>query len=378
MVKFIHTADWQLGMTRHFLAPAAQALYSEARLDSLVEIGRLAREEGCAFVVVSGDVFESNHVHRDVVVRALEALRSFDVPVYLLPGNHDPINAGSVYRSAMFTRNCPEHVVVLESGGAVRAEGTEVDVIGAPWETKQPLEDLVARACSSLEPDERRMRVVVGHGAVDRTSPDPNSPSLIRLQPLESSIRSGCIHYVALGDRHSVTDVGSTGRIWYSGTPVVTDFDEVEPNHVLVVDMDREKIAVERRRIGNWAFVRRSLDVNSLRDVDAAREWLDGVADKRRTVVKLSFVGTLSLADKAALDSTLAHFDDLFAALDYWERHMDLCITPDEGDLSDLGLSGFAAATMQELTRLAVSGGQQTGTAQDALGLLFRLSGAQR
>ena len=98
MARFIHTGDWQLGMTRHFLSSEAQARYSEARLEAVKAIAKLARDEECSFVVVSGDVFESNHLARSVVVRALDAMAGFDMPLYLLPGNHDPIDATSVYR----------------------------------------------------------------------------------------------------------------------------------------------------------------------------------------------------------------------------------------------------------------------------------------
>ena len=33
-MRFLHTADWQLGMTRHFLAGDAQPRYSAARRDA--------------------------------------------------------------------------------------------------------------------------------------------------------------------------------------------------------------------------------------------------------------------------------------------------------------------------------------------------------
>mgnify|MGYP003513362825 CR=1 FL=1 len=42
MVRFIHTADLQLGMTRRFLDADAQARYAQARIDALVSIGALA------------------------------------------------------------------------------------------------------------------------------------------------------------------------------------------------------------------------------------------------------------------------------------------------------------------------------------------------
>ena len=60
MVKFLHTADWQLGMARHYLSHDAQARFSAARLDVVEQMARLATNEQCEFVVVCGDVFESN------------------------------------------------------------------------------------------------------------------------------------------------------------------------------------------------------------------------------------------------------------------------------------------------------------------------------
>src|SRR5680860_1117936 len=150
MVRFLHTGDWQLGMTRHFLSGDAQARYSEARLDAVRHIAELARVEDCSFVVVSGDVFESNHLDRQVVVRSLDAMATFDIPLYLLPGNHDPVNAGSVYRSATFRDHCPEQVVLLDSPGIVAVPGVNVELVAAPLNSKQPLEDLVAKACTGL------------------------------------------------------------------------------------------------------------------------------------------------------------------------------------------------------------------------------------
>ena len=74
MVRFVHTADWQLGMTRHFLDADAQARFSEARIEAVRKIGKLAADNDCPFVVVSGDVFDTNHVERQVIVRALEEI----------------------------------------------------------------------------------------------------------------------------------------------------------------------------------------------------------------------------------------------------------------------------------------------------------------
>jgi DNA repair exonuclease SbcCD nuclease subunit len=374
-VRFLHTADWQLGMTRHFLSSEAQARYSEARLEAVRSIARLASQEHCAFVVVSGDVFESNHLDRQVVVRALDAMSAFGVPVYLLPGNHDPLGAASVYRSAVFAEHRPEHVCVLDSFIPVEVPGVDAEVVGAPWDSKQPLDDLAARACAALEPTVRP-RVLVAHGALDTLSPNSHNPALIRTVGLEAALAAGLVHYVALGDRHSPTAVGDTGRIWYSGTPLVTDYSEVDTNRALVVDLAPEPPSIEPRSLGAWSFQRRRFDVNNAEEVDVVNQWLEGIPSKRDAVVKLSFVGTLSLADKVRLDEVLEHFEDLFAALETWERHTDLVVLPDEADLHDLGLGGFAAEAMAELAGAAQAEDEGAQVARDALGLLYRLAGS--
>ena len=376
MVKFIHTADWQLGMTRHFLADADQARFDAARIDAARQIGALAEAEGCAFVVVCGDVFESNQVGRPVVVRALDAMAAAPgVTFYLLPGNHDPLDASSVYRSPTFVENRPDNVVVLEDSDPVEVS-PGVELVPAPWPTKRPLTDLVASACEALQ-DDGTVRVVAGHGALDSLSPNRDDPALIGLKELESRLGSGLIHYVALGDRHSSTDASASGRIWYAGAPEPTDYDETDPGNVLVVELDASGIQVESRRVGSWRFVREEWDLTGDADIDALGEWLSGLGGKERAILKLSLVGQVSLAQKARLDDLLDHHSDLLGALEVWERRSDLAVLPDDADIDDLGLSGFGQEALGDLRALAESG-EQAVVARDALALLYRLARAGR
>ena len=372
-MKFIHTADWQLGMTRHFLSGEAQPRFSGARLDAVRRIGELAVEEGCEFVVVCGDVFESNQIDRQVLVRTLDVMASTpQVTFYLLPGNHDPLDAASIYRSGRFREHKPENVVVLENSQPVPvADG--IELVAAPWTSKRPLCDLVDQACALGEPTQA-LRIVAGHGALDTRSPDADNPALIALARLEERIEAGEIHYVALGDRHSTTNEGTSGRVWYSGAPEPTRYDEIDPGNVLVVELDRGPVRVESRRVGTWVFRSSERDLTSDADIDALQEWLASLEDKERTIVKLSLVGQVSIAQKARLDRLLADFADLLAALQRWERRSDLVVVPDESDIESLGLSGFAHDALSDLQVLAQSADESAAvTASDALALLHRL-----
>jgi len=378
-MRFVHTADWQLGMTRHFLAGEAQPRYSAARRDVVAGLGALAADPGAEFVVVAGDVFEHNQLAPRVVSQALEAIRVIGIPVYLLPGNHDPLDASSVYTSALFTAERPDNVIVLDRAG-VHEVRPGLQIVAAPWRSKAPGTDLAAEVLEGL-PADGVTRVLVAHGGVDILDPDPGKPSLIRMAVLEAALARGAVHYVALGDKHSRTDVGCSGRVWYSGTPEVTNFDDVEsdPGHVLIVDIDdadpRRPVSVDARHIGRWRFVTLPRQVDSGRDVADLDMNLDLMTDKDRTVVRLALTGSLTVTDRAALDACLDKYSRLFAWLGLWDRHTQLAVVPADGEFADLGIGGFAAAAVEELVKAARSGDPDTAEdAQGALALLLRLA----
>ncbi|SKG19957.1 DNA repair exonuclease SbcD [Mycobacteroides abscessus subsp. massiliense] len=374
-VKFLHTADWQLGMTRHFLAGEAQPQYSAARREAIAALGEVAVARGCDFMVVCGDVFESNQLAPRVISQALEVMRGVGVEIYLLPGNHDPLDAASVYTSELFLAEKPANVHVLDTAG--RHQVTPgVELVAVPWRSKAPTHDLVAEQLDGLPADGTR-RIVVAHGGVDMLDPDPTKPALIALKAVEDAIHRGAVHYVALGDKHSRTQVGSSGRVWYSGSPEVTNYDDVEsdPGHALVVDLDKSgAIRVDAHDVGRWRFVTLRWSVDNARDIADLGLNLELFPDKERTVVRLALTGTLSVTDNAGLEECLDKYARLFASLRTWERHTDIAVVPADGEFSDLGVGGFAESAIAELKELAAAGGESSADAQGALSLLLRLT----
>jgi len=369
-VRFIHTADLQLGMTRRYLDTDAQARYAQARIDGLTAIGRMASVEGAEFVVLAGDVFETNRVRPRTVGRALQAMASIPVPVFLLPGNHDPLDAATVYRSPTFLRSVPPNVVVLDSPDPVIVRAG-VQVVGAPWMTKRPLVDLVAAACEPLVADPTWTRILVGHGAVDYQG-EFHDPSTIRLAAAEAAVTEGKVHYIALGDRHSTTQVGDTGRIWYAGAPEPTAHDETDAGNVLLVDLQDGTCTVTSRPIGTWRFVAETLELDATHGPDTLLERLDGLPAKDRSIVRLTLLGVLSLTQYTQLQQIIEEAREVFGSIEEWEPTSHLLVRPEDDDFADLGLSGFARNAVVRLRAEAASGGTDAETARDALSLLVR------
>ena len=358
-------------MTRAFLTSEASARFSQDRIDAIRSLGALAVEHDAAFIVVAGDVFESNQISRETLVRAADQIRRLPVPLFLLPGNHDPLDGSSILRSDEI-RAAGDHVHVLDSTEPVAVPGVDgVEVVGAPWTSKRPTSDLCAAMSESLDGAAGVLRVAVCHGQVDTLAPDPTLPELIRLEDAERGIRENRYQYLALGDRHSVTEIGNSGRIWYSGAPVATDFTEDAPNQALLVDLADGHCQVTPLAVGAWQFHSPHFHIASEDNVADFEHWLDTLADPARSVIKVSFEGSVNLATAALLEESMHNNAERFASLRRRERLTDLAVVPDALDEDSAALSGYAKTAWNELLDGARNGDD---IARDALMLFYRLS----
>ena len=371
MIRFLHTSDWQLGMTRRFLSEEAQARYTQARFDAIRTMGRIAKEKQCQCILVCGDSFESNQVDRKTVARAIEALKEVTVPVYLLPSNHDPLNAASVYRSSTFVEKKPAHVHIIENTTPIQV-GEGIELVGAPWLSKRPNGNPIVDLLNALPPAGGIKRICVGHGIIDIFTPDKESENVIAVSKLETAISEGKVHFIALGDRHSLTKVGSGDRIWYSGTPESTDFREDHSGFCQIVNMDGADVITEEVKIGQWSFIEELVDLNTEADVESLRKKLEDIPNRERSVVKLVLKGSLTLSLHGVLQNHILAAKDVLAGSVINED--DLLVIPKDTDFTDLGFSGFADATVKRLREKIDRGGTEGAVARDAFMLLLRLA----
>ncbi|PFG28947.1 exonuclease SbcD family protein [Corynebacterium renale] len=372
--KFLHTSDAQIGMTRSFLDPDAQARFDDARITAIHRIGEIAAEQGCEFIVMAGDTFEYNSVSARTRGRAVDALRSLPVPTYILPGNHDPLVAGSIVAGIVAEVGAPLHCVADSDPVEVKPG---VYVVGAPLLARHAADDLVARAVSDLAPSSD-IRIVLGHGQAVRFG-EEQTADYIDVAALEAPLRAGAFDYVALGDSHSTADVSESGAVWFSGAPETTDYmdpdarsGEIDSGNVLVVEVEKDgvrqaAVSVEKLPVGVWIFEALTRDINSESDVDSFLDELRAYENKERTVIKYALHGTVNVAEMHKLEAGLESLSPIFAALYPRQRLMQLHLEPGDEDLENLGLKGFAADALNEL----IEAGET-----DAVNLLFRLGSA--
>ena len=80
-------------------------------------------------------------------------------------------------------------------------------------------------------------------------------------------------------------------------------------------------------QVGRWRFVTLRRSVDSGRDIADLDINLDLMPDKDRTVVRLGLSGSLTVTDKAALDTCLDKYARLFAALSMWDKQSDIAVS---------------------------------------------------
>ncbi|WP_366526734.1 exonuclease SbcCD subunit D [Ferrimicrobium sp.] len=375
--RILHTSDLQLGMTRRFFDVQAQARYTDDQFGALRSLASIANQANCDAVVIAGDVFDAVQPRRSVVSRAVEALNEFQVPVFLLPGNHDPNSPEAIWTSWDLPSRLSSQVTVLRDSTVHSLANGQLEIVGAPWTSRRPDRDLVAETLAGLEPPPQgTVRLLVGHGGVDAINPDPTNQNLIRLDQVEDAIERGIIHYLALGDRHSSLEIGRTGRVWYSGAPLMTDFreDVDSTNCALLVDVDVAAIDIASVKVGQWCFLREEIEMSGMDLLDAIRARLTFQGDRSRTALRFVITGTLNVAEQAELDEMLDQANDTFASVRLSEDHCNIALIVDEADLAKLVIGGYGDAVVTELAGLA-TGTPPNEDAVLALRTLYRLVG---
>lgn len=340
MITFVHTADWQLGKPFSRVAdPEKRARLREERIAAIRRIGDVVRAHEAAFVVVAGDLFDSNSPANSTIADACDAIRSIGVPTYVIPGNHDHAGPGSVWSQSFFARERDERApnlrVLLEPQPVEEAEAI---LLPCPLNRRQSEGDPCAWMHGHRFPDlDDRPRIVIAHGSTRsfRQESDEEDAgrqaNLIDLDRLEESQ----VDYVALGDWHGMVQVGE--KAWYSGCHETDRFPKggQTTGHVLVVRAGRRATpVVKAERTGRTRWLAHADTFVTDAGPSGLRDALNRlVADGERglSLLRLTLSGTLGLAGHAELSALLEGWRAGLLDLRL-EKAVAVAPTPDEID----------------------------------------------
>ncbi len=370
-MKFIHTADLQIGARFAQFGDNAEILRA-ARVTALGRVLEVAREESADAVLIAGDMFEDNQVGDDLVREVIAVLGAYpDVPVVILPGNHDPVSGpGCVWMRPPFD-DPPAHVTVCTSTAPV--EIGDAVMLPSPITQKRSTRDPAAPLVESArQAPDGRIRIGLTHGSLaieSKHQPDDHPIAI------DAASRAG-LDYLAVGHWHTFMAVDG-GRLVMPGTPEPDQFGQ-DAGGVVIVDIAAPGGSPEVRHVScaTFAWHECPVDIAADGDVEAlvsdAVASIDGAPDQ--VVLRLRLHGAAEpdrrrelAACAASLDSTYAVVqvqDDTVMRLSdamwqAWQQEHPLLaqVVADveqarlfaTGTAADVAAEGLAALTLPEL-----------------------------
>jgi DNA repair exonuclease SbcCD nuclease subunit len=224
-MNILHSADLHLGSSFASRSPEEAAYLRRELLNVPKKLADLARREQCQMMLLSGDLFDGspNWESIDALRYALEDVA---IPVFISPGNHDPIQTDSPYINRLWPSNV--HIFTRPVITAVTVQELDCKVYGAGYHSMDCpglLQDFQAEGME-------RYHIGIFHG-------DPTNTASPCCPITPEQIRESGLDYLALGHIHKGGSVrhGDTVCAW-PGCPMGRGFDETGHKGALIVSLD--------------------------------------------------------------------------------------------------------------------------------------------
>ncbi len=362
-MKFLHTGDWQMGMKAAHVGAAGAAVRA-ARLAALRRVIALAGEHCAEFILVAGDSFEHHGVDRVLVQQVADIAGSFNGPIFVIPGNHDPLGPGSVWEHPAWASR--KNITLCAEAGPLEIPGGTL--FPSPLREKHSFEDptlwIDARTAAGI-------RIGLAHGTVQGVPVEEPDYPIAR----DAAARGG-LDYLAIGHWHSFAsypDAGGAVRMAYCGSHEPTKFGERDSGHALVVEIDAPG-AVPRitpLQTGGLVWEKREVEIAQPGDLRRLREEIEALDRPEARLLDLR-IGGLLLAEEMG---ELSRIDEIARARFLFSKMDTATLRPSPSDDAwiDSLPSGPVREAARELRQLAE--GPACENATQALLALYHFAG---
>ena len=233
MVKFLHAADLHLGLRITRFEESACKRIGEARFEAIEKLRDTALAHEVDFIIIAGDVFDDHSVSRTIAERAFTLFEGKEIncPVYIIPGNHDPLAPGGVWDRDPWTREQPtKHLQLLREPVPVQVPDLAVTLFPCPLRNRNSVNDPTAWIANHPRtPGDQTIRIGLGHGSLNILPDLPLDDHLIRKDAADAY----SLDYLALGHWHKPllhASADGAKRTAYSGTHEAMRFPGSKPS----------------------------------------------------------------------------------------------------------------------------------------------------
>jgi DNA repair exonuclease SbcCD nuclease subunit len=208
----------------------------------LVCVLNAARGIGADVVLLAGDTFDCHRLPDHLIDRAAEVIAAAEIPVVLLPGNHDPVLPDAVFHRGSLSAVKNLHVIGLTHDEAITFPMLDLEIWGR---AHRDYSDMIP--FEAVRPRRTRWQIATAHG---HYVPTPDRSTRPRPSWLigDAEIAATQADYVALGHWNAPAKVGDgTVAAYYSGSPEFAGtFNVVRLSAGDGVSVTREKLDIAR------------------------------------------------------------------------------------------------------------------------------------
>lgn len=346
-LKILHTADWHLGLRFPSFSEEDGKTLTRARLEAVERLLGVAENFSVNAVLCAGDLFDipapDEHWWKGLL-QLFQRRNWRDRPVFLLPGNHDPLQSNSVWsEDHAFRRTLPSWVHVVDRDSFEFPLSEDAILYAEPCRSQAGADDLALRLPPRAAGDQR-IRIGLVHGQTfDIAGHLTNFPIAA------DAARQRGLDYLAIGDTHGFREFPSKANpTVYPGAPEATKFGELDAGFVAVVFFPRHgrPPIIQKQPVGKWRW--REERVTNLAELERLR-----AEDLKDSVVRLTLEMEVSLSELEKIDNILGELEGNEAArgragvLQVHREDLELNTT-DVGDLGD-GLPDVLKSVVQRL-----------------------------
>ena len=275
-MKFVHIADV------HFDAPFRvisdrSGLGEERRLEqrkafkSAIEY---AKDNKVNCVFISGDLYEQEYIRKstiDYINNLFESIK--DIPVYIVPGNHDPYINNSFYKNYDWSNN-----VKIFTNNVEKVENDTYNVYGYGFNDYEMTENKL----DEIEIDTSKTNILLTHGNIM----DGSSKDNIYNPIIKKELSSKKFDYVAIGHIHKRDD-------YYPGSLISLGFDELGEHGFIYGEINNKQLIKRFVKADNREFVSYDLDVSNINSNEDLIEEINNI-NTQNNLYRINLVGVRS------------------------------------------------------------------------------------
>lgn len=205
------------------------------RFNALEYVLKKSLVEHAGALIIAGDLFDKSCVDPGELEKLLGKPEFVDLPIYIIPGNHDPM-----VTEGMFVA---KNIHFITKPELIELDGKQ-KFLFIPYRRRSAIGPLIAEGKYTLVPDQW---VLIGHGDWLETNTPVNNYEDDQYMPLSrGDVQQSKPRKVFLGHIHATYD---SEFVYYPGSPCPLDPTEIGFHTFLLYDFESDKI--ERITIDN-------------------------------------------------------------------------------------------------------------------------------